>query len=253
MNMHNLTGKNIIITGASSGLGQAACIILSKFGAKICLIGRNEENLKKTFAMMEGDGHFICPMNLCDYSKYQDIFSNIISHFGVLNGLVHFAGIRKTVPLKVMKPDQVKEIFEINFFSFLELVKFFTMKSYIAPIGGSIVAVSSVAALRGAAGLVGYSSSKAALDGAVKSLACEFAKRQIRINSIAPGYIETPMNLEAQKTLPAEAYNKIIDNHPLGIGKPDDVAYLVAFLLSDESKWITGATIPIDGGFSIRS
>ncbi|MCD6401334.1 MAG: SDR family oxidoreductase, partial [Anaerolineales bacterium] len=118
--------------------------------------------------------------------------------------------------------------------------------------GGSIVVASSVAALRGTPALTGYGASKAAVDGAVRSLACELASRKIRVNSIAPGHVETEMNLKVKETLSKEAYEQIVKSHPLGIGQPFDVANLVAFLLSDEAKWITGTTIPVDGGFSVK-
>lgn len=251
--MHDLLDKNIIVTGASSGLGRGTSIVLSQLGARLCLIGRNEAELEKTLELMEGKNHLVCPLDLCDFARYRETFAYMVTQLGLLHGLVHFAGIRKTLPLKIMKLEQLREMFEINFFSFLELVKFFSLKSSVDAAGGSIVAISSVAALRGISGLVGYSSSKAALDSAVRSLTCELANRHIRVNSIAPGYVETPMNVETKKTLSDAAYAEIIKKHPLGIGEPKDVAHLTAFLLSDKAKWITGNTIPIDGGFAIRS
>jgi NAD(P)-dependent dehydrogenase (short-subunit alcohol dehydrogenase family) len=142
---------------------------------------------------------------------------------------------------------------DINVCAFVELVRFFSKKNICADDGGSVVAVSSVLSLKGAPAMTGYSCSKAALDGAVRSMSCELAERKIRVNSIAPGHVETEMNLVVKASLSAEAYEKIIFSHPLGVGTPDDVANLVAFLLSNEARWMTGATIPIDGGFNVRS
>jgi len=249
----DLTGKKILVTGASSGLGRATCILLSKLNATVCLVARNQEKLEETKAQMAGQGHIVMPFDLQNFENYSDFFENIVNQIGRLNGLVHFSGIRKTLPLRIMKIDDIKAIFEINFFSFVELVKFFTKKNITSTEGGSIVVASSVLSLRGAAALTGYGSSKAAVDGAVRPMACELANRKIRVNSIAPGHVETEMNLAVQQTLSEEAFEQIIKCHPLGIGQPIDVANLVAFLLSDEARWITGTTIPIDGGFTVRS
>ena len=252
LNFCDMTGKNIIVTGASSGLGRATCILLSRLNASVCLIGRDEDRLRETVLQMDGNRQCVFSFNLCAFEEYDSIFKQITENMGKLHGLVHFAGIRKTLPLKVLKIDLFKELIEINLYAFIELAKFFTKKSVVHSDGGSIVAASSVLSLRGAPALTGYGASKAAVDGAVRSLACEFASRKIRVNSIAPGHVETEMNLKVKETLSKEAYDQIIKSHPLGIGQPSDVANLAAFLLSDEAKWITGTTIPIDGGFSGR-
>jgi len=253
MDFCDLSGKNILVTGASSGLGRATCITLSNLKAKVCLVARDKQRLEKTQKSMRGDGHLIMPFDLCNFANYSGLFDSIVNRIGRLNGLVHFAGIRKTLPLRALKYEDLKDIFEINFFAFIELTKFFSKKNIANPTGGSIVVASSVLSLRGASAMTGYGSSKAAVDGAVRSLSCELAAKRIRVNSVAPGHVETEMNLEVKKTLSEEAYNQIIKSHPLGIGQPADVANLVAFLLSDEARWITGTTIPIDGGFIGRS
>ena len=253
MDFCDLSGRNILVTGASSGLGRATCITLSNLNATVCLVARDNQRLEQTQRLMKGDGHIIIPFDLCNYDNYSDLFSSIVEKVGRLNGLVHFSGIRKTLPLRVMKVDDIKDIFEINFFAFIELAKFFSKKNIATPEGGSIVVASSVLSLRGASAMTGYGSSKAAVDGAVRSLACELAKRRIRVNSIAPGHVDTEMNIAVKETLPEESYEQIINSHPLGMGQPADVANLVAFLLSDEARWITGTTIPIDGGFIARS
>jgi len=248
----NISRKKIIVTGASSGLGRSTAIKLSKLGAEVCLIGRDNSRLEETLSLMKGDNHLVVSTDLCNFNEYDNFFKTIIKNLGKLDGLVHFAGIRETLPLKVMKLEVLKKMLDIHLLAFLELVKYFTKKNNFNENGASIVGISSVISLRGSPALSGYGCSKAALDGAVKSLACEFAPRKIRINSIAPGFVKTPMNEKVMKTLSQEAIEHIIKNHPLGIGQPDDVANLVVFLISDESKWITGTTIIIDGGFSIR-
>ena len=252
MEFCNLKGKNILVTGASSGMGRAACIRLSNLGATVFLVGRDEQRLAATMENMQGGLHTIIPFDLCNFNDYEQLFEIIKPH-GHLSGLAHFAGIRKTLPIRATKVNDLKDIFNINLFAFMELVRFFSRKNYAQPDGASIVAVSSVLSLRGAAALAGYGASKAAIDGAVRSFACELASKKIRVNSIAPGHVETEMNLAVKQTISEEAYEQIIKSHPLGIGMPEDVANLVAFLISDEARWITGAVIPIDGGFTARS
>ena len=251
--MSSLNDKNIIVTGASSGLGRAAAIKLSYEGARVCLVGRSETRLKETHSLMKKSDHFLLSVDLCDFKEYEIFFNNIFSSFGLLDGLVHFAGINMLLPLKVMKLKKIQEILNINLLAFFELTKYFSKNKYFNKLGASIIGASSVMSLRGASALSGYSCSKAALDGAVRSLACELATKKIRINSIAPGFVKTPMNDEILKTLSPEAADKILRAHPLGVGTPEDVASLVAFLLSDDARWITGSTISIDGGFSISS
>jgi NAD(P)-dependent dehydrogenase (short-subunit alcohol dehydrogenase family) len=251
--MFDLKGKKIIITGASSGLGQVTAIQLSQLGAGVCLVGRNEKRLNETLSKMKSnEKHCILPTDLTHFDGYDALFKKIVENMGPLDGLVHFAGILKTLPLKVMKTEILREILDINLIAFLELTKYFTKKGNVNEKGASIVGISSVLSFKGAPAMSGYGSSKAALDGAVRSLACEFAAKKIRVNSIAAGFVPTPLRGTAE-TLSQEAIAKIKNDHPLGVGAPEDIAYLAVYLLSDESKWMTGSTVTIDGGFSIAS
>ena len=249
MKFCDLKNKNIVITGASSGLGKDASILLSKLNANICLIGRDKTRLEKTKSLMENANHQILSFDLCNFEIYEEQFKHIVNKMGNLHGIAHFAGIEKREPLKVISTKSMRDIFDINFYSFIELCKQFSKKSIVSPDGASIVAASSVASFRGIPSLTGYSASKSALNAAIKTLSYELASKKIRVNGVAPGYVETEMNIKIKEKLPLEAYEKIIKDHPLGIGEPKQVSNLVAFLLSDEAKWISGTTIPIDGGF----
>ena len=252
MNLNKFSGKNIIVTGASSGLGRSTCILLSKLDTRVCLVGRDTDRLEETRREMAGGEHLVIVQDLCRFEDYRSLFKNITEGMGTIHGLVHAAGIRKTQPLRAMSTHSLREIFDINLNAFIELMKGFARKG-VAADGASAVAFSSVSALRGVTSLAGYGASKAALDAVVRSLACELAARQIRVNSIAPGHVETEMNLKVKDSLSPEAYEKIIEGHPLGLGQPDDIANMVVFLLSDAARWITGTTIPVDGGFTARS
>lgn len=253
MNFCDLREKKIIVTGASSGMGREICILLSRLNACVYLTGRSEEGLKKTLGKMQGSQHLSVAFDLCDFERYKEIFEKIVSGIGQLDGLVHFAGVRKTLPLKTTKLQSIREMFDVHLFAFFELIKFFSKKSIVKDDGGAVVVASSVLSIRGAPAVSAYGASKSAIDGAVRSLACELASKKIRVNSVAPGHVETEMNEAVQKSLPKEAFDQILKNHPLGIGRPVDVANLVAFLLSEEARWITGTTICIDGGFTARS
>lgn len=252
MKFCDLKNKNIVITGASSGLGREACILLSKLNANICLIGRDQIRLEKTKSLMLNANHQILSFDLCNFETYKELFKNIVSKMGNLHGMAHFAGIEKREPLQIISTQSMRDIFDINFYSFIELCKQFSKKSIVSPEGASIVAASSVASFRGIPSLTGYSASKSALNASIKTLSRELASKKIRVNGIAPGYVETEMNAKIKEKLSLEAYDKIVKEHPLGIGDPRQVVNLLAFLLSDEASWVSGTIIPIDGGFMAK-
>ena len=141
MEFCNLSGKKIIVTGASSGLGRAACIRLSNLGATVFLVGRDKERLAATMKNMRGDFHTIIPFDLCNFSDYEQLFEIVKPH-GHLSGLAHFAGIRKTLPIRTTNVNDLKDIFNINLFAFMALVRFFSRKNCAHPDGASIVAAS---------------------------------------------------------------------------------------------------------------
>lgn len=250
MKFADLSNKNIIVTGASSGLGQATSILLSKLGARLCIIGRNELRLRETFDDLTGDGHYLRCFDFNSLDGCGLLIQDIIEKLGKISGFVHFAGIRETLPLKVLKNERLDRIMHINFYSYIEMVRQITNKrNNTADSGCSILAVSSVAAQRGGVAMTAYSASKAALDAAVKCLAAEFSARNIRFNCLVPGHVDTPMNEKVKQKITHESFEKIISSHPLGQGQPKDVASLAAFLLSNEADWITGSLISVDGGF----
>ncbi len=249
INPIDLSGKNILVTGASSGIGKGIAIYLSKVGANIIMAARNEGKLKETFNELEPGNHSYYLIDLNNLDEIEDMIDNICSDGRKLNGIVHSAGISSTIPIQYIKLDSLKSIMSVNFYSFVELVKHFSKRKY-NDNGGSIVAISSISSKVGARGLAAYCASKGALESSIRPMALELAAKNIRINSIAPGMIKSQIydgliELVNNKDFETDLKKRQI----LGLGKPEDVASVAAFLLSDSSKFITGTSITVDGGY----
>jgi len=245
----DLSGKNILVTGASSGIGKGIAIFLSKVGANIIMAARNEEKLKETYNELEPGNHSYYLIDLNNLNEIEGMIDDACSDGRKLNGIVHSAGISRTVPIQYLKLDDLKSIMSINFYSFVELVKHFSKRKN-NDNGGSIVAISSISSKVGARGLAAYCASKGALDGAIRSMALELAAKNIRINSIAPGMIKTQIydglvELVNNKSFETDLKKRQI----MGLGEPEDVASATAYLLSDASKFITGTSMIVDGGY----
>lgn len=250
--MFNLTGKNILITGASSGLGRAISQIIASQGAKVILSGRNEDRLKGTLNSLKGEGHSMFPGDIANFEMIGQIIKEISLKDIKISGFVHSAGIEKTLPLKSSKPNIFQEVFNINVFAGFEFARLLSQKNIVDNKGASFIFLSSVMGKLGEPFKTIYCASKSALIAGSKAIAIELASKKIRCNCVLPGIVETKMVQKLFDTIPVEAKEKIINDHPLGLGKPEDVAALVAFLLSNEARWITGGEYIIDGGYSIH-
>ena len=251
-NLVDLTGKKYIVTGASSGIGRQIAITISRLGGIVIGIARREDWLKETISMLEGDGHgyYVCDLSECE--KISDLFNDIKVNEGKVGGLVYAAGIVKDAPINMVSPSRLQEVFDINFFAFTECVRQICKKGRFNE-GMSIVAISSVASLAGEKGQSAYAASKAAINGAVRCIAKELNIKNIRVNSVVPGMIDTGIYHDYLNTLGGDVStieSVIKKRQYLGIGKTEDVANVVAFLLSPASRFITGACIPVDGGFT---
>jgi NAD(P)-dependent dehydrogenase (short-subunit alcohol dehydrogenase family) len=244
----DLSKKRILVSGASSGIGRSACIHLSNLGADITLIGRDLNRLNDTLSQLYKGKHIIRQYDLREISGIENLIKELVVEHGSFNGMVYCAGQSKSIPLQLNTTDVINETLLINTLAFVELVRCIAKKGNNA--GGSIVYVSSIMSSIGRPLLTSYSMSKAAGEAACRCLAIELASKNIRVNSIAPGFINTPM-LDDYKSLAGEdAINKIRQRQYLGIGEPSDVANLICFLISDASRFITGSTLTIDGGYT---
>ena len=234
--------KNILITGASSGIGKEISLYLAKQGATVILIGRNEERLREIKEQIGDKAYtYVCDLNYTE--KIRGIFDFCRENGLKLDGMVHSAGISEPMPVRSVSIQNVEETMRVNCMSFAELGKYFGGKRY-SNEQASVVAISSLAATRQAMGQVSYAASMAALNSMVEVMSKEFLKRKIRVNAIMPSYVDTPMVAEGGRF----GMNNGIDQMPLGVIEPIQIAYLTEFLLSDRSKYITGAAIPVSAG-----
>ena len=243
--------KKYLITGATSGIGLAICSKLISNGDIVFAIGRDGNKVKKIKELYNSDTFNFISFDLSNTKMIETIFESLKINDGKLDGFVHCAGVEETIPLTLCSPDKILNIFEINVFSTIELVRNFTKKKY-SNENASIVLFSSVMGVLGQAGKVGSCSTKSAILGLTKSSALEFAKRKIRINALLPGVVNTPMTEKLFSLLDKSQVDSIVNMHPLGIGEVEDIVPMVEFLLSEGSRWITGQSIIVDGGYSIQ-
>ena len=241
----DLTGRKILVTGASSGIGRATSILLSRIGAAVALVARNEAMLADTINSMDNRSshcYYICDLTQLDEIP---ILMNCITGADgkKLNGFVHCAGVGTVTPIQTINPKIAEKIMSLNFYSFLLLTKELAKKRNCTD--GSIVGISSIGAHKPQKCLSLYSGSKMALEGAVTALAPELKPKGIRINAIVAGATDTHMMdnfIEHNDEL-----KELIRNFPMA--KPGDIANAIAFLLSEASSTITGGHYFVNGGY----
>lgn len=251
-NPFSLESKNIIVTGASSGIGQQVAISCSKMGARVILIGRNEERLNETMSQMVGEGHLFFSFDLNNFEGMKGLVSDIVAVTGPLNGVVNCAGISTTNLFKLTKPDELDKFFHTNVYSGYFFTQECTKMGNFSKEGGSIIFFSSIAGSFGEVGKSTYGMTKAALLNLAKHLACELAKKKIRVNAVSPGAICTPINMNLPHMKDPEKRAALEAQHLLGLGETTDIANACVYLLSDASRWVTGTNLFVDGGFSVR-
>ena len=242
--MFNLENKKILVMGASGYIGRQIALILSSFGAKIILSGKNEETLNKTLLELHGNGHYVAPFDVENINEISNFMKSLVSIDGnKLFGLVYCTGIFPIRPLKNTKTDFLNNVMLINFYSFIECVRCFSDKR-VCEEKASIVSLSSIASSNGDKGQLAYSASKGAMDSSIKVLAKELSQKDIKINSIRPAAL-LPEEIPFDNL--AEAIQETIKQMRTGPITNKSIANQVAFLLSDYSNNITGQCFDVKG------
>lgn len=242
----SLAGKTILITGASSGIGQATANECARMGAKLIITGRNTERLTETFENLVGKEHQQITADLSDERNVE----KFVAQLPVLDGIVHAAGIMQTVPFAFVNCEKLQKMMFINFMA-PTLISQMLMKAKKIEKGASIVFVSSVSGVYNSAlGNSMYSASKGAINGIVKGMAIDLATKKIRVNCVNPGMVETA--IYDNGAISQEQFEEDKKKYPLGrYGRPEEVAYAIIYLLSDASSWTTGTNLLIDGGYTL--
>jgi NAD(P)-dependent dehydrogenase (short-subunit alcohol dehydrogenase family) len=246
-----LADRHILVTGASSGIGQATAAHLARYGARLSLVARDPERLDQTRRDLAGDGHSVHRIDLEGADAAADAVSKIASECGAFDGIFYSAGATMVLPIRLLKDKHLDEAFGAGVYGAFGVVKAAARKGVMKD-GSSIVVMSSAAALRGRPALSAYCAAKAAVDAMVRCAALEFAPRKVRVNSIRAAAVETAMHDEYMASIGPEAKRDYDERHPLGYGKPEDIANAVLFLLSDASPWISGENWAVDGAAAAK-
>lgn len=252
-NPFSLSGKVIVITGASSGIGRQCAVTCNSFGASVILFGRNIDRLNETRNLLPAKKKSMTiSIDLTEFDKIDNIIGGVIKEKGKIDGLINCAGISTTIPFNMVKKEKLEEFLKVNVEAPANLTRIVVKNNHFSENGGSVIFISSVMSEAGEIGKSLYSMTKGALVALARSLSLELAPRKIRVNCISPGVVETPMSKNAIYSRNEESLNRIKALHPLGLGNPSDVAYACVYLLSDASRWVTGTNMIVDGGYLAR-
>jgi 3-oxoacyl-[acyl-carrier protein] reductase len=237
--------KVALVTGGSRGIGRAIVEELAQAGYKVAFTFAQRAESAATLAEAFGNSVMACQADVRDWDRTQQVVESVQQAFGPIGVLVNNAGIRRDGAFVNMTPDIWREVLDTNLtgaFNYTRTVLRDMMRR-----GGAIVNVASVSGITGMAGQANYSASKAGMIGLTKSLSREVARFGVRVNAVAPGFIETDMTLSLDENTRKKLYSQIPAGKP---GGASQVAKLVAFLASDDAAYITGQVLPIDGGLS---
>lgn len=245
-NPFSLEGKKVLITGASSGVGYATAIECSRMGANLVITGRDKERLESCLNSLLGNGHTLIQADLTNKEE----LGQLVELVPALDGIVICAGQGTTLPIKSANTQKYQDIFDINFFAPVELLRLLFKGKKINSCASIVIIASIGGTFRFEPANAVYGTSKAAVNTFMKFAAIEFAAKGIRVNSICPGMVETPLMKNGRfSEEQLEAYREA---YPLKrFGKPEEIGQAAIYLLSNAASWVTGTSLVIDGGMSI--
>jgi len=241
----SLEEKTILVTGASSGIGRSIAVECSKLGANLIITGRNRERLTETFQQLTGVSNLMICADLTNSNEIKELVNSIPN----LDGIVYAAGINTKTPVKFINEEKIDAMMRTNYYAPLLLIQS-VLKQKKLQKEGSVVLISSIASTYAAVSNALYASSKGAVNSLVRVLALELAPQRVRVNGIQPGMVNTNILEAYDLKEELEAFTKTI---PLGrLAQPEEIAYAAIYLLSDATVWVTGTSLVIDGGTTLR-
>lgn len=233
--------KTVLVTGSTSGIGEAASRRLAADGYRLVLVARNQQKLEKLCRELGPNVHSFA-YDLYDLEHIHTIFDYCREREFAIDGLVYCAGISRRNAFRTINIEVAERVMRLNCMAFVEMGRMMALRKYSAD-SGSIVAISSLSATTAYAGTATYTMSKAALNAVCRVLSKELLKRRIRVNTIMPGYVRTPMTEDMNE-------EQVVMEQPFGFIEPEEIADVIEFLLSDKSRCITGAAIPVSAGMN---
>jgi NAD(P)-dependent dehydrogenase (short-subunit alcohol dehydrogenase family) len=245
----SLKGKTALITGGGEGIGYHIAASMVSAGARVVLTGRREEPLIQAISVLGTNAGYVVN-DIADIKNIEGLLKEVELKYGLVDILVNNAGINMKKPALEVTDEEFSRILNTNLNAVFALTRN-CAKGMVQRQTGSIIMISSMAAYYGIDRVVAYAASKSGVEGMVKVLASELSKYNVRVNAIAPGFIETNMMQTALRNDP-DRMQKALNRTPIGyFGKPEDIGWVAVFLASEAARYITGASLPVDGGNSI--